>query len=76
MIPGLVQWVKASGVAAAVAQIQSLAQELPYAVGAAIKTTKKRLGMKTKHSCSRREKRGETNDQSSYEKMINVEESK
>ena len=42
-IPGLVQWVKGSGVAmaavkvAAAAQICSLAQELPYAVGAAIK---------------------------------------
>ena len=31
------------GVAAAVAQIQSLAQELPYASGAAIKKKKKKL---------------------------------
>ena len=46
MIPGLAQWIKKSSVAAAmvevsaVAQIQSLAQELPYAVGAAIKLKK------------------------------------
>ena len=31
-IPSPAQWVKRSGVAAAVAQIQSLAMELPYAV--------------------------------------------
>ena len=41
-IPGPAQWVKGSGVAAvaqvtAVALIQSLARELPYATGAAIK---------------------------------------
>ena len=42
-IPDLVQWVKRSGIAtadekvAAVACIQSLAQELPYTVSAAIK---------------------------------------
>ena len=42
-IPSLVQWVKrfcvaaASAQVAAVAQIQSLAQELPYALGVAIK---------------------------------------
>ena len=35
--PAPEQWVKGSGVAAAVAQIQSLAQELPYAAGVAIK---------------------------------------
>ena len=35
-IPGLAQWVKGSGIAAPVARIQSLAWELPYAVGAAI----------------------------------------
>ena len=35
--PGLAQWVKGSGVATAVARIQSLAQELPYAVSVAIK---------------------------------------
>ena len=41
-IPSLVKWVKESSVAAvvaqvaAVAQIQALAQELPYAAGAAI----------------------------------------
>ena len=46
-IPGLAQWVKGSGIAAlageatSVAQIQSLAQELPYATGAAIKRKKK-----------------------------------
>ena len=40
-IPGLVQWVKGSGVSIAAAQvtavawIQSLIQELPYAAGAA-----------------------------------------
>ena len=43
LIPGVAQWVKGFGVAAAVAQvtagaqIQSLAQELPYTMGAAIK---------------------------------------
>ena len=43
MSPNLVQWVKGSGVAAAAAQvtataqIHSLAWELPYATGAAIK---------------------------------------
>ena len=35
------QWVKGSGVAAAVAQIQSLAWELPYNMGVAMK---KRIG--------------------------------
>ena len=35
LIPGLAQWVKGSSVAAAVVQIQSLAQELLYAVGVA-----------------------------------------
>ena len=45
-IPSLAQWAKSSGITAAVgyfaaaAQIQSLAQELPYAVGAAIKFQK------------------------------------
>ena len=44
--PGPVQWVKGSGVAVAVAWvvteawIQSLAQELSYAMGLAIKTNK------------------------------------
>ena len=46
LIPGLVQWVKESVATAVVyvapvAQIQSLIQELPYAVGAAIKKKKK-----------------------------------
>ena len=36
LIPGPVQWVKGSSTAAAVAQIQFLAQELSYAVGVAI----------------------------------------
>ena len=36
MIPSPAQWFKGSDVAAAVAQIQSLVQELPYAVGVAI----------------------------------------
>ena len=46
LIPGLVQWVKGSDIAAAaaqvaaVAQLQSLARELPYAVGVAIKLKK------------------------------------
>ena len=35
--PGLDLWVKAFGSVAAVAKIQSLAQELPYAVGEVIK---------------------------------------
>ena len=37
MIPSLAQWVKGSDVAAAMAQIKSLAQILPYAMGVAIK---------------------------------------
>ena len=42
-MPGLLQWLKGSGIATAVtqvaaaAQIQSLAQELPYAIGVTIK---------------------------------------
>ena len=40
-ISGLVQWVKGFGVTAAEACIQSLAQELPYAMGVAIKKKKK-----------------------------------
>lgn len=39
-IPGLTRWVKGSGIAAAVARIQSLAQEFSYAAGAAIKKKK------------------------------------
>ena len=44
LLPGLVQWVKRSAVATVVAQvaamawIQSLAQEFPYAMGAIITT--------------------------------------
>ena len=41
-IPGKVQWVKGYGVGPAVAQIQSLAWELPYAVGMVIKKKKKK----------------------------------
>jgi len=37
-IPGPEQWVKGSGGVAATAQIQSLAWELPRALGASIKT--------------------------------------
>ena len=58
-VPVVMQWVKGSRVAtavvqfAAVAWIQSLAQELPYAAGAAVKTnnqppTKKRKNRKKK----------------------------
>ena len=36
-IPGLAQWVKGPDIAVAVAWIQSSAQELPYAMGAAKK---------------------------------------
>ena len=35
LIPGLMQWIKGSFVATAVAEIQSLAQELPYAMSSA-----------------------------------------
>ena len=35
-IPGPVQWVKGSGVAAATAWIQSLVREFPYATGMAM----------------------------------------
>ena len=54
MIPGLAQWVKGSGIAVAVvwvtvvAQIQLLAQELPYAVGVAIKQNETKRKNKTK----------------------------
>ena len=37
LIPSPAQWVKGSGAATAVAWIQSLAGELPYAMGVAIK---------------------------------------
>ena len=40
-IPSPAKWVQGSSVAAATAQIQSLAQKLPYARGAAIKTKTK-----------------------------------
>ena len=39
-IPSQAQWCKRSGIAAAVAQIQSLAQEVPCAMGVAIKGKK------------------------------------
>ena len=39
-IPGPAQWVKGSSVAAAIAWIQFLAWELPFAVGGAIKLNK------------------------------------
>ena len=42
MILNLVQWVKGSGMATAMARIQSLAQELPYAADVAIKLKKER----------------------------------
>ena len=42
-IPSLAQWIKGSGVAAAVNQIQSLAQELPCATGVATRKKKKRV---------------------------------
>ena len=37
LIPSPAQWVQGSGVATAVAKIQSLVQDLPYAMGVAIK---------------------------------------
>ena len=40
--PSPVQCVTGSGIAAAVPQIQSLAQELPHAAGAALKKKKKK----------------------------------
>ena len=46
-VPAVVQWVKNSTAVAritAAAQIQSLARELPYAVGAAMKEKKKKKG--------------------------------
>ena len=48
MIPSLVQWVKISSNPTAVALIQSLAWELPYAMGVAIKK-KERKGEKKKY---------------------------
>ena len=56
LIPGLVHWVKGSGIAASIAQIaavawiQSLAQELPYATGVAIKIGKKKKKGKEKRN--------------------------
>ena len=41
-IPGPEQWVKGSNIAAAAAQILSLALELPHAVGVAIKKKRKK----------------------------------
>ena len=41
LIPGLSQWVKDPVLPQAVALIEPLAQELPYATGAAIKRKKK-----------------------------------
>ena len=52
-VPAVVQWVKNSTAVAritAVAQIQSLARELPYAVGAAIKEKKEKKKKKKGHS--------------------------
>lgn len=47
MTPGLVQWVKGSGVAAAAAAIQSLAQELPFDSGTVPKkNTKEKIILK------------------------------
>ena len=43
-MPFAVQSVKGSSIAAVVAQIQSLAWELPYAVGVAVKKKKKKMG--------------------------------
>ena len=40
-VPGSVQWVKGSGIV--IARIQSLAQKLSYASGAALKKKKKKL---------------------------------
>ena len=37
------QWVKGSGLAAAVAWVQLLVRELPYAVGAAIREERERI---------------------------------
>ena len=54
-IPGPVQWVKGSSFAPSVTQvmaatkIQSLAQELPYLAGAAIKKKKKKKSLVTDH---------------------------
>ena len=44
MIPGLVQCIKGSGVAASAIRIQSLAQELPHAVDEVIKKQNKKAG--------------------------------
>ena len=52
-IPDLVQWVKGSGIATAMAQFQSLAQELPYAVDVAIKKKKSLLFCKQLNRCLR-----------------------
>ena len=41
-IPSLAQWVEGSDIATAVAWIQSLALEFPYAMGAAIKKKMKK----------------------------------
>ena len=43
LIPGPELWVKGSSIAAAVAWIQLLGQELPYATGAAIKEKRRKV---------------------------------
>lgn len=47
-IPGLARWVKGSSVAAAAAWIQSLARELPHAVGVAIQNLKREMPTREK----------------------------
>ena len=48
LIPSLGQWVKESGIVAAVARMKSLAREFPYATDAVIK--KKKLHLKKSFS--------------------------
>ena len=57
LIPGPAQWVKGSGVAAALARIQPLARDLPRAAGVATKKKrrkrqKKKEEKKKKHRCN------------------------
>ena len=65
MIPGQSQWVKGSGVAIPVAWIQSLALELPYAMGTALKKKKKKK--KTKNKKTKKKQK----DQKTTEKKLN-----
>lgn len=49
LLPGAAQWGKGSSIVTAVAQTQSLAEELPYAMGAAVNKQTKKDTLKCPH---------------------------